>query len=175
MKMSATHSELTGLATRWMRHGKLIEIWGVLSDGWTAFPSLGSPRGGQRRLSSHPATPCYPALHQVGQHQSVSSYKGRKPHQLISLSGHRAVLETAHSRYQWVSDERENKMIDCPFLQKSSIPNGKPDCQITDTKTEWMDGLFRWWTSSWELPSQDSRYCMITCDWQVLGPGGGHL
>ena len=72
----------------------------TLSDGLTAFPSLGYPRGGQKRLSSLPATSCHPALYQVGQHQSVSSYKGRNPHQLISLSGQRAVLETAHSRYQ---------------------------------------------------------------------------
>lgn len=147
----------------------------TLSDGWTAFPSLGSPHGGQRRLSSLPATPCHPALHQVEQHQSVSSYKSRNPHQLISLSGHRAILETARSRYQRMSGKRENKMIDCPFLQKSSILNGKLDCQTTDTKTEWVDGLFWWWTSSWELPAQASKYCMITRDWQVLGPGGGDL
>ena len=66
MKMSALRSELTGLEKRWIRHGKLIEIWGVFTTHhlvwWMnciSFPGVSPWRAEETQFSScHFMPPC---------------------------------------------------------------------------------------------------------------------
>lgn len=62
--------------------------------------------------------------------------EGQKPQSTSFFVWTQGYSWKLHIQVTNVSDERENKMIDCLFLHKSTIWNKKSDYQTVDTKTE---------------------------------------
>lgn len=146
MKMIAVSSALTGLAKVWIRHRRLIEIWGTCTTHHLLYQtsSVSFLRGHPVvcRADSVLSQPlCSDPVHHQALTAPTFEYLETPVNSSLCLDTG-LFMETAQSRYQWASEERVNKTIDYPFLHRTMISNKKPDYQTNATKTEGADGIF---------------------------------
>lgn len=163
MKMIAVSSALTGLAKVWIRHRRLVEIWGTCTTHHLLYQtsSVSFLRGHPVvcRADSVLSQPlCSGPVHHQALTAPTFEYLGRNPRQLISLSGHRAIHGNCTVKVPMSirGEGEQNNWL--PFSPQEHDPKQKAwlSNQWHKNRRSWRHLLMRNWRFSAKFILSDS-------------------